>query len=229
MKKKLLCSILVVMLVSLLCFGLSACRSDAAEPNQDNAAQPKANVEIVSQEVQKYQDSLGSVNAAYLAEIKNTGTSTVKLSDLSIDLNSTDGNLIGVTDYVSAFPSIIKPGESAYIMEEIYNSVFDTPVEINSIGEAVLHYNAEESKEAPILPIELTDAKLQTDAFGTPEIIGNIKNTGDTDLKYVYVVGIVRDSAKTLQNMIFTIIDSLPAGSDKGFSGILMPIITHLL
>ncbi len=214
MKKTLLAVVITVLTV----FMLAGCGGEptTAQPAATTEEQPT--VKVAFQELQKYTSVTDSLECDYLAEIKNTSNSPVKISNVSIELNDVNGELIGVTEYVGMLPEVINPGKSAYIMENVYSSTLGDSIAVDNIGEATLRYDISEAEEQIALSVELSETKMQINSYDLPEMIGRVTNIGDTNLEDVYVVGIIKNADGVLQNMLFTIINNLPAGQDESFS-----------
>ena len=172
-------------------------------------------VAIVYEELQKYTDSLDTVNATYLAELKNTSNSYIEIDNVVIDVEDINGSLLTSTDYVGVYPDIIGPGESAYIFEEVIG-YFDEGIALENIGNAILHFDVEETN-APTLPsVEFSDIAIN-ESYGDPHLIGRVKNTGTEAINYLYIIAPIRDQDSNLQSFIFTIVDSIDPGETIGF------------
>lgn len=175
----------------------------------------KESIAIVYEELQKYTNSLDTVCATYLAELKNTSNSYIEIDNVVIDVEDINGSLLTSTDYVGVYPNIIGPGESAYIFEEVIG-YSDDGVALEDIGNAILHFDAEETS-APVLPsVEFSDIAI-SESYGHPNLIGRIKNTGTETINYLYIIAPIRDQDSNLQSLIFTIVDSIDPGETIGF------------
>ena len=209
MKKKLV----IMGLVLAMALSLAGCGDkENPEPKQE----AKIAVEIKSEKLQKYVDVLDFVAATYIAELQNTGGKTIKISDISVDVEDAKGNLIKSADYLSVLPRVIKPGESAYICEEVIGSS-DKDITIEDIDKAILHYVIEESQETDVPEVELSEIQLKENSYGITYFMGRAKNVGKTDLTDLYIGADIRNPNGELQNYVFATIESLPAGETKGF------------
>lgn len=220
-----------ILMVAALCLVLAGCGNDqAATPTEDNTgAQTVAeqepqqsdqpSIEIVSERLDKYVGALDDPTVDYFAEIKNTGNCAVKLENISIELNSVDGSLIEVRDYIFASPNTINPGESAYIVETLYNS-FSAELEggLDNVGEAKLQYTLAKTEPREELPIEILEGKIQKDGYNQIKALGRAQNNGTEDLQNVDLLAIIRDKNGVFQNEVFTILENIPAGQATAFS-----------
>lgn len=216
MKKR----VLALLLGVVMSFALAACGSggdDASKPAQGESKTggKEPSIEVVSEALQKY-TTLDAPCATYLAELKNTGEVPVKISNISIDVEDAAGSILKSADFITAYPNVINPGESAYICEEVVNGAFDEGVALDNIGKAILHYDIEKQAAPESLPVAISEIALG-ESYGYPNLVGRIENTGSTDIEELYIVADIRSADGTLQNVIFTIVDNLKAGEKKGF------------
>lgn len=233
MKERFLCSLVsIFMLVTLAACSTGGTDASPGANSESNSGQQNSAegpgavpdsepaveaVEIVSEELQKYTDALDNSCAAYIAELKNTGTTAIQLNDISIDVEKADGTLLTTAELVSAYPNIIAPGETAYICEEVVNGFsFENGIALEDIGTAILHYSVQEHDAVEPLPVSITEAALG-ESYGSLNLTGRITNDGDADLENVCIAAAIRDANGMLQNVIFTIVESLSAGETKGF------------
>lgn len=228
--KKLLCFVLaLIMLLSLTACGgspapsSSADAADAATSSKPEETKPEDTpeptptpdqepaIEIISEQLVLHTDGETYV---YLCEFVNPCDFAINVSDVSIDLEDTDGNLLSVSDYISSKPSTIAPGGHGYICEQVLNASFDTDVDITAVAKAVLHYEVKKDTYSA-LPIEITSI-----SFGVktsfPNVLGKVKNTGDKDLTFVYISFPVYSADGVLQTVITTFVD-VKAGEEVSF------------
>ena len=207
----------VIMAIALAAVGLCACGGTSNTGAAATAATTQAQaikVEIISEKVVKYKDSLGNPNAVYIAEIKNTGSKAVKLGNVSVDLEGTDGKIINTTSLVSVYPNVINPGQSAYICESVLS--FGQKIALDQIGNAVLHYDVDETEAAEAPAVEVTELSI-TEEYGEAKIIGRVENKSGKDLTNLYLAAPVIDKSGELKTFVFTIVDSLKSGEKRGF------------
>ena len=85
--------------------------------------------EVTDCRVRTWVNSFGEQWAQTIAEITNTGTSSITILPSSYDLEDSDGNLVASRKKVyNTYPEILAPGEKGYMYEEIELKV---PVEGN--------------------------------------------------------------------------------------------------
>lgn len=208
-------------------FGLTACGGggeEKAEPSSTESEvvkkeenKPKeevvTKVEIVNERVMKYMNGLDKPEALYLAELKNTGSDTVKISDISIDLEDASGSILNTTSMLNSYPNTLNPGESAYICESLLS--LDSKESLDDIGNAILHYDFDKASVKP-LNVEITETKLTTE-YGFPKIVGRIENKSDEELTMLYIACPIFSEDGELLTVVFTIVDSLKPTEKLGF------------
>lgn len=242
-----------VCLVSLLAMNLTACggtagtssqmqssasaptssstveESSATEKTEENSQSEEAEeplLGIKSEKLHIFTDSIGSTDAIYLCELVNTGSTSIKLSDVSIDVEDEAGTLMTVADYVSVYPEVIAPGEIAYICEEVINGTIDTDLDASKAAKAIVYCDITEKEKDPI-SAEVTQINLSVKS-NYPNVTGKVKNTGSEDLSMVYVSVPVYSAEGELQTVIFTIIDKIKAGEEQSFEQMGMTCDTNM-
>ena len=182
----------------------------------NNGEIPKVviSAEVVQSHLYVYNDRGNRPNAYYVAEIINTGSDTIEVSGVSIDLEDVSGSLIATSQYASARRSTINPGESAYICESMLASNAD--VDISTIGRAILHFDV--AKVAPTaLDITITEVSVSADTY--PKVIGRATNNSDeatSSLTYIAIV--FTDPGGNIQAVGSGTLAALNPGDTKGFS-----------
>lgn len=194
---------------------------------QDRAPTPKdPTLEIVFEDLQIYQNALGDTCATYVAELKNTSETAISIKNTSIDIEKPDGTLLTSTDFFSVYPRVVPAGESAFICQDIINSL-NEGITADQIGTAILHYDLESRSDIESVKVELSELSLGSQ-YSYPKFMGRIKNIGDTDLSNIYIAAPIRDANGVLQAVGFTIVETLAAGETKGFEQTCMSASTNL-
>ena len=153
----------------------------------------------------------GSSYVYAIAEVENTGNVDLYLSDAGFDLEDSNGKLLAQYSVVSVSPSIIHPGEKAYIYG--YDVVDDTSITYV----AVPTIKAAKSKiECVRLPI--SDDSISEDTFGTVEIVGRVENTTDESQSLVKVSVIFFDANGKAIAGSYTYPDEIQPGKKQTFS-----------
>ena len=167
--------------------------------------------EITYQSARTWTDSIGSTWLQALVEITNTGSVPLYLSNGAYDIEDGNGSLVGSQSYVSIYPDVIDPGETAFLYEE---TTLDEPVE----GIQILpRYTADKAKVDNIR-FPITDDSLKGSDFGGPIVVGRVENTSEEEQTMVYVVAKYYGADDTPLGLTFTIIsEPMAPGAVIGF------------
>lgn len=207
-------------IVLLLCFVicLSGCGNEEPErvPNQNTIViepqQPEtaADYETTVYPVKTWVNSIGSPYAQIIVGVKNTGTANLYLSAGDIDLENSDGSLFSVVNFVSVFPEIIAPGETAFYYEEV---LLDAPAD--SELTAIPHIDVEEAY-IDMIRYPVTDVTVSETGYGEIKVIGRVENNTNEDQTMLYISAMLFDSNGDPLGHVFNILD-VAAGEKVGF------------
>lgn len=195
----------------------------APDPSKNQA--DGSAIKIVSENLHIYAGTDGKPKALYLCEVTNSGNTAIKLQNISIDTKDDSGNVLTSKTLVSSYPDVIAPGKSAFICEEVIG-IIDTDVDASAAKTATLHYG-EAQKQPGTVFAEITQASLNMKS-GFPNLTGAIKNTGDEVLENVYIAVPVFSKDGDMQTHIFTIVQQLNPGQEKGFDQIALQFDPNL-
>lgn len=222
MKKQLFLSLCLVLALLLAACGNTSSGSPAAsQPPQadapsaaasEPAAQEETAYEITYSGAKAYTDSIGTTWVQAITEIENTGSANLYLGSGAYDIEDADGGLVKSSTMVSAFPSVIAPGEKGYFYEE---TTLDEPVE----GELTLlpRPSADKAK-VEYIRFALSDLELSADDFGDLKARGRVENTSSEPSSMTYIVLVLKDAEDQPIGLMFTILsEELAAGAKVGF------------
>lgn len=221
MKKR----IFLILLSVIMCLSFAACgnNTDSSEDisndtdtavNHQTPEEPSIpELTIVSEEIQIFNDIYGDPHAVYIAELKNNVGNTVKINDVTIDINDANGSLIMTSEYPVVYPEIVNAGDSAFIYDEVANIFMDEGLDFNTINNATLHFNYDDCDTQVALNAEATGLKI-TNSDGDVYITGKLENTGNAALENVIVGLPVRDANGKIQVFAYTEIAYLGAGEE---------------
>ncbi len=217
MKKLIFIALAFVVALSLVGCGTPSNVNTSQPPNLEgtsdaNTQEKDVDFEITYSNVKTYADSIGSTWVQAIVEISNTGTSNLYLGSASYDLETSDGTLLKSQNYVSTYPTVIAPGEKAYMYEE---TILDNPIE----GELVLVPRISVKKATvDLIRYTLSDVQLTAESFMGIKALGRIENTSGKDESMISVVIILKDSNGTPVGVATTtIVETLAAGDKIGF------------
>lgn len=188
--------------------------SSASELTDNQSQEQKeASCEITYISAKAYTNSIGTPYVQVIVEIENTGTTDLYLSSGSYDLEDADGNLLASNSMVSTYPTVISPGEKAYMYDE---DMMDEPVS----GEIVVKPRPNvKIAQVENIRYNISDVNISTDKYGRLKAIGRIENgTNENADGMIYIVFILKDAGGNPIGQIFTILmDDLAAGDKIGF------------
>jgi len=232
MKKFLSVLLLLSLLISLCACGSESvstlAESVAAQPSKvetEATAEPIVPAEAKAYEIsdcraKAYTDSIGTQWVQTIIEISNTGSSNLYLGSANYDLEDANGKLIASKSFVSAYPSVIAPGEKGYIYDE-------TTLEEAVEGElTVLPRENVEKAKVDLIRFPVTDAELSDSPYGGVKILGRVENTSAEAQSFVYIAAFLYDADGKCIGQVFTILsDELAPGAKVGFemSGFSLP------
>lgn len=208
--------IIVLLLCLIVC--LSGCGNEEPEqiPNQNTIViepqQPEtaADYETTVYPVKTWVNSIGSPYAQIIVGVKNTGTANLYLSSGDIDLENPDGSLFSVVSYVSVFPEIIAPGETAYYYQEVLlDSVASSELK------AIPHLDIDEAY-IDMIRCPVTDVTISETSYGEIKVMGRVENTTGEDQSLLYVSAMLFDANGNPLGHVFNILEAA-AGEKVGF------------
>ncbi|MBR2520791.1 MAG: FxLYD domain-containing protein [Oscillospiraceae bacterium] len=193
--------------------------AEKSEGKTEDSAQPpgktaeKESYETGEGTVKVYTDSIGSVWAQISVPVTNTGDVNLYLSSGTMDLEDPDGHLVDSITYVSAYPTVLKPGETAWYYDE-------TTLDEGASSElrVVPHVDVKAAK-VDCIRFEVSDLAISDDTYGGIKVTGRVENTTEEDESLVYVVVFFYGPDDVLLGQAYTILtDDLKAGDKIGFS-----------
>lgn len=224
--------IITLLLCILFCFGCVSCSDDnesMPSKGSSDAEQPKETVaqptetptpepeqeayEVTYENVKTYVNSIGTVWAQAIAEVTNTGDVPLFLNAGNLDIEDSSGTLVTSRSYVSAYPSIIQPGEKGYYYEEFTLDGYTEAVELSMITRPSITKATVED-----IRYTVTEEALSNNDYGGLKFLGRVENTTDTAGTMVYISTVLYDAGGVPIGLMFTILtEDLEAGSKVGF------------
>jgi len=235
--KKITIMILVLMLIFSLaaCGGSGSSSSDQSGGTVNEAEEPEEEAEEEEPEsepeepakpakeeaaweagdaiIDVWTDSIGTDWIRVMIPVKNTGTKNLYMDDCSIDLEDGSGHLIDTMDYVSGYPQVLQPGETAWFCDEDFFEG-DASAGVNALP----HFSIEEA-EIDCIRFEVSDLDLREGDYGGFKLTGRVENNTDEDQSMVYITAFLYDANGSLVAEIFDIMmDDLAVGDKRGFA-----------
>ena len=222
-RKKLVCTLLAAAVSLSLLSGCGV--DDVADAVKDAAGEAANTVSEIGEKIKDseptYDVGEGTVSfrkdmisqwVSVSVPVKNTGNVDLYLSSCTIDLENENGELVDTLEYVSVYPQVLKPGETAYYFEE---TTYDGE-ETNGI-KALPHVKVEKAK-VDCIRYELSEVQVKDTDFLGAQISGRVENTTEEKGEMVYIVANLFDADGAMIGQAFTILtDDLAAGDKIGF------------
>ena len=228
--------VLTIVLVAMLSLAIVACGSsdsgsssgDKKEETETEEAEEEAEAEAeeaAEEEVEEVAWEVGEAQAVVWANsidtqwvqmivpVTNTGSKNLYLDSAKIDLEDETGHLIDSKDYISGYPQVIQPGETAYYYEETTLE----GVEAENIT-AIPHVDLSEAK-VECIRLDVSDLDIVDDGYGDLKVTGRVENNTGEDQDSVYIVAFFYDGeGKLIGSALDLSFDTLTAGDKVGFS-----------
>ncbi len=183
----------------------TALPTESTEPEQELFT-------IEQTSVQTYRDSMGTVWAMAIAEIRNTGDTPLDLATADMTLTA-GGETIAALDFVSAYPQVILPGTSGYYYEVTELDILDT----TKLELAVEPHIAEQAAACEYYNV--SEQRLQNAPYGGLTFSGKVKNSTSTDGAMVCIAALLLGEEGNVLGIMSTYLPSaLAAGAESEFS-----------
>lgn len=188
----------------------------AATGENENATEAteeeKAQYDVSKETVSVTTDSIGTKYVQVSWAVKNTGKVNLYLSSGSADIENSEGTLEDSVSMISAYPEVIKPGETAYYYER---TLYDGSA---TSGLSVVTHSDVEKATVDCVRYEVSEVSVKDEQYLGAKVIGRVENTTDEDETMAEVAAILYDADKNLIGVEFTYIDGdLAAGDKKAF------------
>lgn len=212
--KRIIC---IIMVLGMCCGLVVGCEGTNEENNSEAKQIEESNpsYEVVSENMIATNKEEG-IDVQYIAEIKNTGDCAIYFDNLgnSIDLEDSSGQILTATEYVYTRPSVIAPGESAYISEYIlFSSEEGKGISQEDIGKVILHLEGEECDDVPIPQTSISELTLNENG----QAVGRIQNNETQDLEIAHIIIPVKNADGELCAILLGQAENINAGEEKGF------------
>jgi len=216
MKKVFIAIIIITCVCFYGCGDLLYTDSNPSNSVKSNTAASENEVayEVTYQNAKLYKNSIGTMYVQIIFEITNTGTSRLYLKSGSCDLEDGNGKLIASKSYISVYPDVIDPGETAYYYDET------TIDNLNDVIDLTIIPRPDVSKaKVDTIRFKISDEQFSPGSYNRGiKMMGRVENTTDKEQSMVYVAAILLDVNRIPIGQIFTIImEDLKPGEKIGF------------
>ncbi|MEH7380493.1 hypothetical protein V7138_08435 [Bacillus sp. JJ1533] len=147
-----------------------------SKAKEDEQTEPK--LEIVKSTGGVWKDSIDNVWVHSAAVFENTGEVPIEIGETQMNFKGKDGSILGTAQMVYAVPSIVSPGEQAYISE---TTILEGVTDPGQYAETTYNFSFDDTDGSANL-LEVSGIKVipATDEWSTPyRVTGIVKNTTD--------------------------------------------------
>lgn len=223
---------LLVMFIMVLCSLLVACggnefagdtnKSEEAEENEsveeveeEEEATGEPQLEIVQSTGGAWKNSIDTVWVHSSAIFENTGEVPVRIGEAQMNFEGTDESILGTSPMVFSVPSIVEPGEQAYISESTVLDGVDDP---DAYEETTYNFGFDQTDEDPVL-LETSNVKgTKGDEFSPYQVTGVVTNTTDDMQDDIRIAAALFSTDDELLGVLTGSVDvGLNPDSDAGF------------
>lgn len=161
-----------------------------------------------------YFNSIGTAWLQAIVQIENTGSEALYLDNASLDAENAEGKLIKTMSYISPYPEVLNPGETALIVE---NTTLDSNPGVDELT-IIPHLNIKKAK-VDCIRYAVSEESLANASFGGVEMMGRVENTTSEAESMVYIVANLYDAEHHGIGQLFTILtNDLNPGEKIGFT-----------
>jgi len=220
-RTKIVALILVIAVFMTLALGSNSKKSDVSEVSggadvvsgdENGASAAKAEYTIGDGIVNTWTSSIGSAWISVAVPVKNTGSVDLYIESATIDIEYSDGTIADTLQYVSGYPQIVKPGETAWYYEA---TLFDG--KMGDTYKAIPHAKVEEASH-DCIRFETSEIQIDNDEYFGVNVHGRVLNNTSEEATSVYVAVNFFGADGNLLAQGYTILsDGLAAGDKIGF------------
>lgn len=185
--------------------------NSVAEENNNKEANTKIEIENSGSNI--WSDSINSIWINTAAIYKNTGDVPVEIGETQMNYKAKDGSVLGTSTMIYAVPSIVQPGETAFITE---GTILDGESSTDNYAETTFNFNFEETDESSNL-MEVSAVKGVSSDFGY-SVTGLVKNPTDIQQEDIRLAAILYDANGNILGGLSGSVDvGLAPGGEAGF------------
>lgn len=216
---------LSLLIVATLVLLLAACGGGGGNAGDTNSNESKneeskqegkqeAKLEIVDSTGAAWKDSIDTVWVHSSAIFKNTGSVPVDIGETQMNFKGQDGSILSTATMIYSVPSVVLPGETAYISE---TTILEGAAP-EDYKETTYNYGYEETSAKQNL-LEISGEKGTKGDEWTPyRVTGVVKNTTEELQDDIRIAAGLFDSEGKLLGVLTGSVDvGVAAGSEAGF------------
>ena len=183
----------------------------AEKTNNEEKANVKIEIENSGSNI--WSDSINSIWINTAAIYKNTGDVPVEIGETQMNYKAKDGSILGTSTMIYAVPSIVQPGETAFITE---GTILDGESSTDNYAETTFNFNFEETDESSNL-MEVSAVKGISSDYGY-SVTGLVKNPTNVQQEDIRLAAILYDASGNILGGLSGSVDvGLAPGGEAGF------------
>ncbi|NMD72625.1 hypothetical protein HHO41_20515 [Bacillus sp. DNRA2] len=184
--------------------------------NKESKSQKEeANLEMIDQTGGAWVDSIGTVWVHSAAVYKNTGNVPIDIGETQMNYKGQDGTVLGTSTMVYSVPSIIKPGETAFIGE---STILDGQTDPAIFKETTYNFGFDKTNDDPMILETSVVQGIKGDEYLPYKVTGIVKNiTKNKQDDIRLAAGLFDESGKLLGVLTGSVDVGLNPGSEAGF------------
>lgn len=172
-----------------------------------------AKVEIAQQANGAWVDSIDSVWVHSAAIFENTGDIAVEIGETQMNYKGQDDSVLGTSTMIYSVPSVVNPGEKAYVVE---STILDGVSSAAEFKETTFNFNFQETTKAPNL-MEVSAVKGIEGEYGY-KVTGLVKNPTEEQQDDIRLAAALFDKDGNLLGILDGSVDiGLAPGNEAGF------------
>lgn len=190
-------------------------QSQSVEETQTKPVETKREAyEVIYQKGTVYHNSIGTTWVQAVIQIENTGSEPLYLNSSSADLENNEGKLVKTLSLLSAYPTVLLPGETALLVED---TTLDNDPGVEELN-VIPHLDIAKAK-VECIRYNISNLSLENEQYGGIKMLGRVENNTTEVGSMVYVVANLYDANHNGIGQLFTILtNDLNPGEKIGFT-----------
>jgi predicted small secreted protein len=157
--------------------GTSEDKNNTSESTKKDAKsqeeKEEAKLEIIDQTGGTWINSIGTVWVHSAAVFKNTGNVPIEIGETQMNYKGQDGTVLGTSTMIYSVPSIVKPGETAFIGE---STILNGQTNPASYKETTYNFGFDQTTEDPTILETSVVQGIKGDEYTPFKVTGMVKN-----------------------------------------------------
>lgn len=157
----------------------------------------------------------GYIQGQVIQEVVNTGSTWIEVNsfDSSYTVYAPDGGITETSTFTVSVPSIVAPGETAYLLGEIFTD--DGRLADYERAEADGYF---EETDEPDDPLTIGNSRVRRAEYGGGvEVVGEVSNPGSARIDTAQIGAVFLNAAEEPLGIAWTFADNVEPGGRRGF------------